>query len=578
MPHIPPEVIEEIKQVANIVDIISEYLPLKKVGKNYVALCPFHQEDTPSFTVSEEKQIFHCFGCGTGGNVFTFLMKYKQCSFYEAVEEVAERYGISLSRFKFSPEEMAAYERRQKLYTVNQLAAEFFHHYLLHAPEAKVARDYLAKRGIGKDTIISYTLGFAPSKWDALVRHLQQKGMELSLGAEVGLLVEKERGGFYDRFRQRVIFPIFDQKGRVIAFGGRVLDDSLPKYINSPETPIYKKGYSLYGAHVAREWCQREQTVMLVEGYFDLLSLHAAGIKNVVASLGTALTQAQARILKNLAPRVIVMYDADAAGQKAAIRTLAVLLPLDLSVDILLLPEGDDPDSFVQREGKEAFLRYLHQAQPLLDWYLKQGEERTRSDLEARFTFLKEAMEIISLLKNPLKQEHYKDKICTLFGIERPTLDRLSQKQEPDNIFTEMTVLEEELPVFERRLVKFLLHCPEYLGHFSLEELLVEIKHPILRALLQKMFAFYTQHQRLETDMLIAELDEVSRGLVSAWLMEEMPEDPEEVAQGFLFLLQKRRLKRLSEQIKEAEEAGNWEKLTTLLRQKNELACAFKRC
>ncbi len=586
--YIPPEVLDEIKAVANIVEIINDYVPLKRVGKNYVALCPFHQEDTPSFTVSEEKQIFHCFGCGAGGNVFTFLMKYKQCTFYEAVAEIAQRYGIDLSKFKFSPEESRRYERLKGLYELNKLAMEFFHNCLLtpetgQVPEeAKTAREYFFKRGIKEETLKAYKLGYAPSLWNGLTAFLNQKGADLRLAAEAGLVIQKGTDNFYDRFRKRIMFPITDNRGRVIAFGGRVLDDSLPKYINSPETPVYKKGRCLYGAHVAKEWCQKEQSVILVEGYFDLLSLHASGIKNVVASLGTALTPAQGRILKNLAPRVVVLYDADTAGQKAAVRTLPILLPLGLEVEIVLLPEGDDPDSFIQRDGVNAFYYLYQQRQVLLDWYLREGEKRTRHDLQTRMDFLKEAYQLISLLPNPLKQKYYEDKICSLFGVKRDIFPKLTQRKssrfgEGLTLRTmDVDFLEDQIPIFDKKIIKFLLQYPQYLKDFSLPEVLEEVKHPATQKIFQEISAFYSQHHLLDTDILINRLDETCGALVARWCMEEIPEPPEEVAKGFLQLFRKKRLKKLSLQIEEAEKIGDWEKLTSLLKQQYTLARELK--
>jgi len=579
MPHVPPEVIDEIRNVANIVEIISEYVSLRKVGKNYVALCPFHQEDTPSFTVSEEKQIFHCFGCGVGGNVFTFLMQYKQCSFFEALEEVANRYGINLPKVGFTPEEEAAYNRRKQILMINQWAAKFYHHYLLQSPEAQKAREYFTKRGIGKDTIAAYLLGFAPSKWDALTKFLRQKEADLALAVETGLVIEKTEGKLYDRFRERIIFPIFDFKGQVIAFGGRVLDESLPKYINSPETPVYKKGFNLYGAHVAREWCRREDKVLVVEGYFDLLSLHAVGIKYAVATLGTALTPNQIRLLKNLASRVVIVYDADAAGQKAAIRALPLLLKEDLVVDILLLPSGDDPDSFVQREGGEAFLQLLNYAQPLLDWYLKKGEEETKTDLNQRYQFLREAINVVSFLKNPLMQSHYQDKICQLFSLDPSLLATLkpSQAHSFHEVGPTLDFIE-DMPGFEKNIIKFILSYPDYLPWFIKEDILEEVKHPLLHSLLKKIVKFYEEYNTLNVNSLIMDIEEPLRKLIVRWSIEEGEyAEPDEIAQGFLRLLRERQFKKLLKAIKEAEGQGDWQRLSALLRQKNELACNLKK-
>jgi DNA primase len=577
MAYIPPQIIEETKNIASIAEIIGEYVSLRKVGKNYLGLCPFHQERTPSFTVNEEKQIFHCFGCGIGGNVFTFLMKYKQYSFYEAVEEIANLYGVVLPKEKSSSKEEAIYRQRKSLFTINRLAAEFYHHYLLKNTEAKRAREYLAKRGIGKDTIVTYLLGYAPSNQTTLTKILEQKGVDLSMAVEAGLVLEKERAKVYDRFWHRIMFPIFDVKGNIIAFGGRVLNETLPKYINSPETLIYKKGFSLYGVHVAKQWCQKQEKVLLTEGYFDLLTLHACGIKYSVATLGTALTPTHVRILKSLAPKVILVYDADSAGRKAAIRSLPLLLKEDLTVDILLLPSGDDPDSFVQREGKEAMFSLLEETNCLLDWYLKQGETETRYDLKKRYQFLQEAFNIISFIKNPLMQSYYRDKICELFHIEVSVALNLKKKNKPSQGIEGNSPLEETLPPFEKNVVKFLLRFPEYISWFNAETLLSEIKHPVVSLILKQMLNQYKTTGHIEVSSLMIEMDESLQKFISRWALENVEHyDCKEIANGLLLQLRKRRFKSLLKKIKEAEEKRDWDKLLLLLKEKNKIACGLK--
>jgi len=569
--RIPPEIIEEVRNTANIVDVIGDYVPLKRVGKNYVALCPFHQEDTPSFTVNEEKQIFHCFGCGIGGNVFTFIMRYKECSFYEAVKEIANRYGIFISKISFSLEEEKKYQHKKQLFFINKKAAEIYHHFLLKHPLAEEARNYLRKRGIKSETISDYSLGYALPQWDILTRFFKSEKIDIELALESGLIIEKE-GKIYDRFRNRIIFPIFNEKGEVIAFGGRVLDDSLPKYINSPETPIYKKGHNLYGYHIARPWCQKEGKVLVVEGYFDLISLHASGIKNVVATLGTALTPMQARLLKQLASKIVLVYDADTAGQKAALRALPILLKEGLKIEILILPEGDDPDSFVQREGENAFLRLINKAEDILEWYFYSGEKETRSDLNLRYQFLKEAMDIISLLKNPLSQFHYRDKLCHIFGVNSSILPSIAKKDENNANF------EEILPPFEKNVVKFLLHFPNYIPQFVEEHVLEVFKHQELRFILEKMIETYEKKGRFEVSEFIIEMDERSSSLISQLsVLNDVHQDPQNVVQGLLQQLKQRHFKALLRRIKEAEEKKDWQQLLNLLQKKNHLAYDLKR-
>jgi len=358
--YIPEEKISEIKHAADIVDVVSEVVALKKTGKNYLGLCPFHSEKTPSFSVSPEKQIFYCFGCGEGGNIFSFLMKQDGVTFPEAVKALSRRYGIELPTRTMSPEQQRRMSEREHLLAVNKQAMEFFHQFLLKAPGSEKARAYLSGRGISAETIDRFKLGFAPRSWDRLLQFFSKKGMPLKLVEKSGLIVpRKSNNGFYDRFRDRIIFPIFDLSGQTIGFGGRILDDSTPKYLNSPETPVYNKGRSLYGIYQAKSRCREKETVYLVEGYTDLLALYQHGIENAVASLGTALTGDHVRLLKGLtgtAGKVILVFDSDEAGIKAARRSIEVFDKEYVNAQIFVLPTGHDPDSYLSEFGVDAFL------------------------------------------------------------------------------------------------------------------------------------------------------------------------------------------------------------------------------
>lgn len=583
---IPQGKIEQIRSAANIVEIIGEYIPLKRVGKNYVGLCPFHHETSPSFTVSGEKQIFHCFGCGIGGNVFHFLMKYRQYSFREAIEEVANRYGLPLPTIKTTPEEEKIYRLKKDILRVNQQVARFYHQYLTQEKDGKKAREYLKARDIREDTISSYMLGYAPPRWDSLAQFFRRENISTALAIQSGLLIEKEGGGVYDRFRDRIIFPIFNSKGKVIAFGGRVLDDSLPKYINSPETPVYQKGFCLYGANVARQWAQQEGKVILVEGYFDLLSLHARGIKYVVATLGTALTSAQVRILKGLSTRVILIYDADVAGKKASkgciphylseFSPLENLFKEEVSVDILPLPEGYDPDSFMSKVGKEGFLKFLTQARPLVDWYLESGEKETRADFEKRWGFVQEAANVISQFKNPLKKRDYMDRLCQLFHVEPALIQNLPRETSKSVRSLDLTA---SFPSFELRVMEFLFCCPQFIPSFKQYDVSKVITHPLLNQLLNLMFEIYERQNKLDFgDLLLNIKEEVIKSLVAHWAMEPSP-FKEDMAKDFLGKIEEKRLekqlKSLLTQIKEDEKRGNVR--TELLKEYDHLSKKKKR-
>jgi len=583
---IPQGKIEQIRSAANIVEIIGEYIPLKRVGKNYVGLCPFHHETSPSFTVSGEKQIFHCFGCGVGGNVFHFLMKYRQYSFREAVEEVANRYGLPLPTIKTTPEEEKIYRLKKDILRVNQQAARFYHQYLTQEKDGKKAREYLKARDIREDTISNYMLGYAPPRWDSLAQFFRRENISTALAIQTGLLIEKEGGGVYDRFRDRIIFPIFNSKGKVIAFGGRVLDESLPKYINSPETPVYQKGFCLYGANVARQWAQQEGKVILVEGYFDLLSLHARGIKYVVATLGTALTSAQVRILKGLSTHVILIYDADVAGKKASkgciphylseFSPLENLFKEEVSVDILPLPEGYDPDSFISEVGKEGFLKFLPQARPLVDWYLESGEKETRADFEKRWGFVQEAANVISQFKNPLKKRDYMDRLCQLFYVEPALIQNLPRETSKSVRSLDLTA---SFPSFELRVMEFLFCCPQFIPSFKQYDVSKVITHPLLNQLLNLMFEIYERQNKLDFgDLLLNIKEEVIKSLVAHWAMEPSP-FKEDMAKDFLGKIEEKKLekqlKSLLTQIKEDEKRGNVR--TELLKEYEHLSKKKKR-
>ncbi|MDO9026310.1 MAG: DNA primase, partial [bacterium] len=352
MAQIPEHIIDEIRQASDVVDIVGQYLPLKKMGNTYKTLCPFHQEKTPSFNVNPQKQIWHCFGCGKGGNVYTFLMEYDKVSFVEAVRTLAQKAGIKI------PETRADFKDGQHdlLYQANELAARFFSDNLAD-PKNTSAREYLEKRGITKEIQELFRLGYAPNEWDGFIKAAGRSGLSLPLLQESGLIVARETGnGFYDRFRHRIIFPFFSLGGRVIGFGGRSLEQTpQAKYLNSPETPIYHKGRGFYGFSQTKSAIGDAGYAILVEGNFDLIVPFQAGFKNILATAGTALTPDQARLLSRYARRVVVCYDPDNPGQAATERAIEPLLEAGLDVKAALLPPNMDPDALIRERGAEEF-------------------------------------------------------------------------------------------------------------------------------------------------------------------------------------------------------------------------------
>lgn len=342
---IPDDKVADVRNAANVVDVISEYIDLKRTGKNFLGLCPFHAEKKPSFTVNEEKQIFHCFGCGQGGNVLTFVMLYHNLNFPEAVRFLANKYGIEISTRDMAPDQKRQLKQKEMLFDINQEAAAYFKAMLLESPLGGLARAYLKKREMTPQVIDRFCLGYAPGGWRNLVRHFSRKGISLKGAEKAGLIIPK-REGYYDRFRDRIIFPIVDIHQRVVGFGGRSLDESLPKYLNSPETPVYHKSQTLYGLDAAKQTCRQAGCAFVVEGYFDVLALNCHGIHNAVATLGTALSREHIRILRGYAAQVNVVFDSDEAGIKAAERSLPLFVEEKVDARVMRLPEGKDPDSY----------------------------------------------------------------------------------------------------------------------------------------------------------------------------------------------------------------------------------------
>ena len=347
--------IEEIRSAANIVDVISGHIQLRKRGKNFLGLCPFHSEKTPSFTVSEDKQIFHCFGCHTGGNVFKFLMEYEKISFVEAVQELAGELGLPLEIEQGISEEKQT--EQEILYDINTETARYFSNNLLNSSEGEIAFDYFQNRKIKPGTMRAFGLGYAFNGWDNLLHFLQEKKIDLEKAVQLGLIGRSNEGRIYDKFSSRIIFPIFSPNGRVVAFAGRILEDKADaaKYLNSPESLIYTKGRILYGLSHAKDEIRKLDKAILVEGYMDLISLYQSGIKNVVAVSGTALTEEQVQLLSRYTKNVILLFDADTAGIKASMRSIELLLKKDFEIKIVSLPQGEDPDSYVNNFGKESF-------------------------------------------------------------------------------------------------------------------------------------------------------------------------------------------------------------------------------
>ncbi len=421
--------IEEIRSAANVVDVISEFVQLRKRGKNFLGLCPFHTEKTPSFTVNEEKQIFHCFGCHAGGNVFKFLMDYEKISFVESVEEVAKRYGITIEYDGTAVSEKQT--EQEALYDINTVAARYFSDSLLNHPDGEIAREYFQKRKIKPQSMRAFGLGYAFSGWEHFVNFAVEKKIDLEKAVNLGLIGRSNDGRLYDKFSGRIIFPIFSPNGRVVAFAGRIMEkkETSAKYLNSPESLIYVKGRILYGLSHAKDEIRRLDKAILVEGYMDLISLHQSGIKNVVAVSGTALTEEQVQLLSRYTKNVVLLFDADTAGIKASMRSIELLLKKDIEIKIASLPQGEDPDSFVNSYGREKFEEIIKKAQNFLEYQSSIYEsEGLFEDPAKAAQAIRELVKPASLIADELKRSLLIKNIARKFNLREKMIETELEK------------------------------------------------------------------------------------------------------------------------------------------------------
>lgn len=418
------DVIEEIISSNDIVDVVSQYVTLKRSGRNFLGLCPFHKEKTPSFSVSPDKQIFHCFGCGVGGNVIHFVSKIENLNFKESLEMLADKAGIILPTID-SGEDSKRQELKEKIYKINEAVAEFYHK-TLYEPISKPAQEYVKKRKLDNKTLVNFKIGYAPNQ-NVLYRFLKEKGFNEE-EILTSTLVKKYNNNYIDSFKNRLIFPILDVRNRVIAFGGRVLDNSLPKYINSPDTIVYNKGRNLYGLNVAKN--SRLDKIIMVEGYMDCVSLHQRGIPNAVASLGTALTENQGRLLRKYSEKVIISYDSDGAGQAATLRGLEILKNIGCDVRILQMEGAKDPDEYVIKYGNGRFNLLVENAISLVEFKVKVLKKNLNlENANDKIKFLKETAKLLQKIDSKIEQEIYIDKISKEYGISKEAIYAEINKQ-----------------------------------------------------------------------------------------------------------------------------------------------------
>ncbi len=455
---------DRVKQQADIVRVIGEYVRLKKSGQNFTGLCPFHSEKTPSFAVHPVKQIYHCFGCGAGGDVFKFVMEMDKSDFPEAVRTVADKCGIAVPRGRErSPEERREQSQRTSLVEMHREAGAFFARHLMNTPEGKMARAYLLDRGLDDEAIARFGLGYAPSAGDALLRHLKSKYPEKLIEAS-GLIGRDPSGRMYDRFRRRVMFPIANEGGKLIAFGGRALGDDMPKYLNSPETPIYTKSTVLYNFDRAKEPIRKADAVILVEGYMDTIAVARAGVGNVVASCGTSLTEMQVKLLTRFTRRVIVNYDPDTAGQAATERSLAILLEQNCEIRVLALPGGKDPDTFIRSEGAEAYTKLLATAPSYLDYLIGRARMLGIVTAEEKLRAVNFLLPYVQRIPHGLLRSEWASRIAGELHVDEPVLRealRRAAAERRSEVKTQPALVGRPGKPAERRLVQMLLEAAD---------------------------------------------------------------------------------------------------------------------
>jgi len=570
---IPEDKIDEVRSAAKIVDVVSQHLSLKKAGRNFLGLCPFHAEKTPSFTVNEEKQIFHCFGCGQGGNVFSFLMLYHNIEFPEAVRMVARKYGIHVTTKGMSPGQKRRLEQKDGLFRINQLAVGYFKDKLLKGSSGKPAREYLRKRRITQGIIEEFSLGYAPAGWDNLIRYFSSIGISLGDVEKAGLIIPKKQG-YYDRFRARIIFPIVDIREKVVGFGGRCLDDSLPKYLNSPETPVYHKGRTLYGLSAAKQVCRQKDSVFVVEGYFDLLALNCHGIHNVVATLGTALTSDHIRILKGYAGQVILVFDSDKAGVKAAERSLSLFMEEKVEAHIMSLPADKDPDSYLQESGGEKFLGLAEQALPIMGFIIESAINRYGLSLEGKIKIIEALKGPLGSMTNSVGRAVYIKELSKRLDIdEAAILERVRHSSHKKDKQTDPSIRPAANSLkLEETLIAMVLQSPNILSRFNAEQVIESMQSLKLKEIGKMVLDRYSANRlSVGADLVVQTEDPEIRNLISSLMVMDGSWDQDnclKIVRQYETCLQRRHEKLLSKKIKDAEESNDEVLLHRLLTEK----------
>ena len=506
---------DRIRDATDIVDLVSEHVQLTRRGRNFLGLCPFHEEKTPSFNVNPDRQFYHCFGCGAGGDVFKFIQEIDRVTFVEAVKFLAERAGIALP--ERSGPSRAETEASDELYRANDLARKYFHHLLLNDDVGASARTYLQTRGLTGETIERFGLGYAPAEWDALLKVAGRRGLSPQILERAGLALPRSTGsGHYDRFRDRVAFPIANLSDRTIAFGARALQpDQEPKYLNSPETPIYHKGRVLYGLADTRDAIRRQDAALVVEGYMDLISLAQAGIEHVVATSGTALTEEHGRLLARFAHQVVLLFDGDAAGSTAAMRACEALLGTGLDARVVSLPSEHDPDTFVQEHGSDVLLKRAENAQSVLDFYLEQlAQQHDLSSVEGKARAVERLKPLLAKPRDAVRRDLLLREVAERLSVDEQSLRHdlqasMRRPQQPRKAATEPSpTATPDPPRHELEFIGLLLNFPQFIPQTVQEFAPDSLSDARTQALCRTLFDHHAHGKAIDLGTIISELQD----------------------------------------------------------------------
>lgn len=574
---IPQNIIDEIEARADIVELISSYIPLKKAGRNFKARCPFHTEKTASFIVSPQKQIFHCFGCGIGGGSIQFLMHYEKVSFPEAVEILAKRLSINIPK-KRNPADVF----KTTLWEINQKSAEFFRYNLWKTNEGKTALSYLLKRGIKENTAKDFLLGYAPKGPAAFIDYMRRKKISLAALEKAGLISNRSQGGYLDMFREKIIIPILDIRSRVIGFGARKIkeNDPSPKYINTVENPVYSKRLSLFGINMAKEHIIREGFCIIVEGYLDILIPWQEGIKNIVASSGTALTSEQVNLLKRYTNNIIVAYDGDSAGQNASLRAIDIALENGLNIKVASLPLGYDPADLVKEKGREEFIKVLNSAKDFFDYKIEAMKKNYNiNDIMSKSKIAKEMLLSINKISGSVVKSEYVKNLAQTLDIEEEALKteikKLSRPQSRYRENTKQEISTEPIPLYQKNIIQFMLSDKE--TFLWLKDTLdnEDFSTPQGRKFISEAKKFAGRHEDFSLKKFISSLEDENLIDTITKLSLEPFEEKEEALQGCLLKVQQAREKKIKENLKKeiakAEENADTELLNNLMVRYNQL-------